>query len=214
MRTGSWRQKLQLSHTPGGVTLRRVLLLPPRGPREHWPGCPQWHPAYLVQSLLASFTYLSPFPTHRPELSGLNLQVNHLPQSLVWVLLPKRGTPRPPNPHPSHLESTQSPLRLPWWLSGKESACQCRKHRFNPWIGKIPWRRKWQPTPVSLPETFHGLRSLGATVDGGHTESDTTVWLSTPMPRWIPLSFKLAAPRIFMFQSIILLKNENSELFF
>ena len=34
---------------------------------------------------------------------------------------------------------------LPWWLSGKESTCQCRKHRFNPWVRKISWRRKWQP---------------------------------------------------------------------
>ena len=37
---------------------------------------------------------------------------------------------------------------LPWWLSGKESACQCRRHGFDPWVRKIPWRRKWQPTPV------------------------------------------------------------------
>ena len=29
-------------------------------------------------------------------------------------------------------------LRLPWWLSGKESACQCRRHRFDPWVGKEP----------------------------------------------------------------------------
>ena len=113
MRTGSWRQKLQPPHTLGGVTLRRVTLLPPRGPRGHWPRCPQWHPAYLGQPLLASFTYLSPFPTHPPELSGLTLQVNRLPQSLVWVLVPKRGTPRPPNPAPFCLESTQSPLSLP-----------------------------------------------------------------------------------------------------
>ncbi|CAN0506048.1 unnamed protein product [Rangifer tarandus platyrhynchus] len=38
--------------------------------------------------------------------------------------------------------------------SGKEPACQCRKYkrsRFNPWVGKIPWRRAWQPTPVFLP---------------------------------------------------------------
>ena len=33
-------------------------------------------------------------------------------------------------------------LRLPWWLSGKESACQCRRHRFDPWVGKIPWRKE------------------------------------------------------------------------
>ena len=40
---------------------------------------------------------------------------------------------------------------LPRWLCGKESTCQCRRCGFDPWIGKIPWRRKWQPTPVFLP---------------------------------------------------------------
>ena len=42
-------------------------------------------------------------------------------------------------------------LGLPWWLRGKESTCQCRRYRFNPWIGKIPSRRDWQPTVVFLP---------------------------------------------------------------
>ena len=37
------------------------------------------------------------------------------------------------------------------WLSGKESTCQCRRRRFDPWEGKILCRRKWQPTPVFLP---------------------------------------------------------------
>ena len=46
---------------------------------------------------------------------------------------------------------------LPWCLSGKESACQCR---FNPWVGKIPWRRKCQPIPEFLPGKSHGQRSL------------------------------------------------------
>ena len=50
--------------------------------------------------------------------------------------------------------------RLPRWLSGKESACQCRRCGFNPWVWKIPWSRKWQPTPVFLPGKFHGQRSL------------------------------------------------------
>ena len=36
----------------------------------------------------------------------------------------------------------------PRLLSGKETACQCRRCGFNPWVGKIPWRRKWQPAPV------------------------------------------------------------------
>ena len=49
---------------------------------------------------------------------------------------------------------------LPWWLSGKEPACQCRKHRFNPWVRKVPCRWKWQPTPLFLPVKTHGQRSL------------------------------------------------------
>ena len=44
---------------------------------------------------------------------------------------------------------------------------QCRRCRFNPWVGKILWSRKWHPTPVFLPEKFHGQRSLaGLTVHG------------------------------------------------
>ena len=41
---------------------------------------------------------------------------------------------------------------LPWWLSSKESAFQCRRCRFNPWIKTIPWRRKWQPTTFLVQE--------------------------------------------------------------
>ena len=51
-------------------------------------------------------------------------------------------------------------MGLPWWLSGKEPACQCRRRGFGPWVGKIPWRKKWQPTPVFLPEKSHGQRNL------------------------------------------------------
>ena len=42
----------------------------------------------------------------------------------------------------------------------------CRRHRFDSWVGKIPWRRQWQPTPVFLPGEFHGQRKLVATVHG------------------------------------------------
>ena len=37
---------------------------------------------------------------------------------------------------------------------GKESACQCRRPEFNPWVRKIPWRRAWQPTSLFLPGAF------------------------------------------------------------
>ena len=49
---------------------------------------------------------------------------------------------------------------LPWWLSSKESSWQCRRCRFNLWVGRIPWSRKWQPTPVFLPGKSLGQRSL------------------------------------------------------
>ena len=42
----------------------------------------------------------------------------------------------------------------------KASASQCGKPGFDPWVGKIPWTRKWQPTPVFLPGGSHGQRSL------------------------------------------------------
>ena len=53
---------------------------------------------------------------------------------------------------------------LPRWCSGKEPTCQCRRHRrpgLNPWVGKISWSRKWQPTPGFLHGKSHGQRSLG-----------------------------------------------------
>ena len=52
---------------------------------------------------------------------------------------------------------------LPRWQSGKESTCQCRRHRrygFDQWVGEIPWKKKQQLTPVFLPEKSHGQRSL------------------------------------------------------
>ena len=36
----------------------------------------------------------------------------------------------------------------------------CKRHRFDRWVTKIPWSRKWQPNPVFLPEKFHGQRSM------------------------------------------------------
>ena len=52
------------------------------------------------------------------------------------------------------------PQRTEKWFSDEESTCQCRRCRFDPKVGKILWRRKWQLTPVLLPGKFHGQRSL------------------------------------------------------
>jgi len=66
---------------------------------------------------------------------------------------------------------------FPGATSGKEPICQCRRHKrlgFDPWVGKIPWRRAWQPTPVFLPGEFHGQRSLVGYSLKGCKEVDTT----------------------------------------
>ena len=62
---------------------------------------------------------------------------------------------------------------IPYSSVVKRICLQCRKPGFNLWVGKIPWRRKWQPTPVFWPGEFHGLCS-----PRGRKESDTTEWLS------------------------------------
>ena len=66
---------------------------------------------------------------------------------------------------------------FPGDTSGKEPNRQCRRGKrrgFDPWVGKIPWRRAWQPTPVSLPGENRGQRSLAGYSPWGRIESDTT----------------------------------------
>ena len=72
-------------------------------------------------------------------------------------------------------------LSLGWGFasgaSGKEPACQSRRRqrgKCDPWVGKIPWRRAWQPTPVFLPGKSHRQRSLAGCSPWGPTESETT----------------------------------------
>ena len=68
---------------------------------------------------------------------------------------------------------------FPGGTSGKESPCQfwrCKRLRFSPWVGKIPWWKKWQPTPVFLPDESHGHRSLVGYMVHGVAKNGT--WLS------------------------------------
>ena len=74
---------------------------------------------------------------------------------------------------------TGKSMKVAWTFpdgaSGKEPTYQCRRHkrqRFSPWVGKIPWRRAWQPTPVFLPGESHGQRSLAGHRLWGRKESD------------------------------------------
>ena len=68
-------------------------------------------------------------------------------------------------------------IRVFPWLRGKKCGCQCRRHRrlgYNPCVGKIPWRRKRQPTPVFLPGKSHRQRGLAGYSPWSHKESDVT----------------------------------------
>ena len=67
------------------------------------------------------------------------------------------------------------PVGFPGGSDGsKEPVGQCRRLGFNPWIRKIPWRRKWQPILVFLPREFHGQGSLVGYSPWSHKELDKT----------------------------------------
>ena len=73
---------------------------------------------------------------------------------------------------------------------GKESICQCRRRKrggFGPWVGKIPWSRKWQPTPVFLPGKFHGQRSQVGYCPWVYKGSDTTEHTCTHQEGWVAI---------------------------
>ena len=79
----------------------------------------------------------------------------------------------------------QSAMRSPWMILNSTSlvaqsaiCLQFGRPGFYPWVGKIPWRKKWQPTPVSLPEKSHGQRSLVGCSPWGHKEPGTTEQLN------------------------------------
>ena len=58
---------------------------------------------------------------------------------------------------------------LPRWLSDKRiHLLISRRHRFDPWVGRILWRRKWQPTPAFVPGKSHGQRILVGYSPRGH----------------------------------------------
>ena len=63
---------------------------------------------------------------------------------------------------------------FPSYSASKESACNAGRRRFDSWVRKSSWRRKWQSTPVFLPEKSHGQRSLAGYSPKSRKESDST----------------------------------------
>ena len=118
---------------------------------------------------------------------GFNPWVGKIPWRRKWqstpVLLPGKshGQRSPVGYSPwgrKELDTTEQLhfLSFPGGTSSKNSTCQCRRHRrhgFNPWVGRIPWRREWQPTPIFLPGESHGQRSLAGYSPRNCKESDS-----------------------------------------
>jgi len=124
---------------------------------EYWSGLPCPPPWYLP------YPGVEPLSLTSPTLAGwfFNTSANWKAQTsiyiyLFWIV---------------YIE-IMTPCRIPRWLSGQ---CRsCRKHGLDPWVGRIPWRRKRQPTPVLLLEKFRGQRGLVGYSSWGCEKLDTT----------------------------------------
>ena len=89
---------------------------------------------------------------------------------------------------------------FPGGTSGKEPACQCRRHKrrgFDPWVGKISQRRGWKPTPVFLPGKSHGWRSLTLwdPMDCSLPRSSVHGIFQARVLEWVAISFSRESSR-------------------
>jgi len=86
------------------------------------------------------------------------------------------GQPDSPLPNHSQREALKElSSGSAWWLRRERICLQGGRPGFDPWVGKIPWRKRtWQPTPVFLAGESHGQRILVGYSPGGHKQLDTT----------------------------------------
>ena len=113
-------------------------------------------------------------------------------RSTIWVMWGK------PTPHQGNGDWVD-PYTLIMVVAQAVMCLQCRRPGFDLWIGKIPWRREWLPTPVFLPGESHGQRTLAGYSPWGHKESNMT-------EQWtLSLSFSQSSEKIqyCKFQNII-----------
>ena len=130
------------------------------------------HPAGQTRRLRLMpevFLPLGPPPFRKTRVRATGFSQSGAPRGESWVTRVQARAPLRRNPRRESgpfflLEDFPRQARccgLRWWLSGKESDCQCRRLESDPWVGKVGWRRAWLPTPVFLFGESHGQRSLG-----------------------------------------------------
>ena len=162
-----------LLHMPGEnqLTLERIPAAPktwPLGARKDGNNNNPYTSARVVQARWWGGRWL---PTNKiyPPRAGISCELCKCKLYLSFLL-----TSFFPGPLSLFKRAYYLSSGLPWWLSGKESFCQCRQMWFDPWSGKIPWKRKWQPTPVFWPRESQGQGSLVDYSPWGRKELDTT----------------------------------------
>ena len=95
-----------------------------------------------------------------------------------------------------------SPIHKSHWCFPLWASLQCGRPGLDPWGGKIPWRRAWQPTPVFLPGESPGKRNLVGYSPWGHKESDTTEQLSTFSSLSLQILFFLHPSSLYAYSNI------------
>ena len=148
-----------------------VLVKEARTPTLALPCRPLWSLSVYTVLLRGLWTH----KVARPKWAVLRGRKQMVPLSREW----KCDTHRTNfSSYPMCTCSPRGPWGSPGGTSSKEPTCQCRRHkrlRLDPWVRKIPWRRKWQPTPVFFPGESCGQRILGGYSPWGQKESDMIV---------------------------------------
>ena len=153
----------------------------PGSPGNQYSGFRPWVPSILLP--LPPRLILSA-ETHTPQALKLkqHTQAFHIDVLITpYLFINRNSYCLTHSSHTLHLHTlvcSHSHIGLPWWLRQSRICLQCRRPRFNPWVRKVPWRRKWQPTPVFLSGEFHRQRSLAGYSQWNCKELDTSEQLT------------------------------------
>ena len=151
----SWRKANWMTYSPTatvGLKTTPILII--------FPLLDSWTAATAGKSLQSCPTLCDPIdgsPTGSPVpgiLQARTLEWVAISFSNAWTALLKTIKIT------KSKEGLRNYHRLPWWLRRWRICLPCRRPRFDPWFGKIPWRRKWLSTPIFLPRKSHGQRKL------------------------------------------------------
>ena len=116
------------------------------------PGFPLWaHLSMPSHTISTNYSFLFSFPqsTHICRI-----------ETAQWVRCQASLYARHKKTHVSHSLGVYRVVEESWWLRQYTVHPQCRRPGFDSWVRKIPWKRKWKPTPVYFPGEFHGQKSL------------------------------------------------------